>query len=219
MRIVPIINTQTEATNIVAQKEQHSNSSFKGLSSRYLSRELKKSFVEGNNIQKIKSFILSIFKKRSNPIEIPMVEEALTAFFLGLQREKDFFEELARKKANHEYISTNEQNNANILQKLEQMKVIKPEAPWESPRLVNGKLTDGAYKDIIEKIKTAPSYNLSNYDKKDLINTLARSNYHTEDIIYGLNFQGSELKGSSETISEHSDSIIDGILDFLDDLF
>jgi len=99
------------------------------------------------------------------------------------------------------------------------MKVIKPEAPWESPRLVNGKLTDGAYKDIIEKIKTAPSYNLSNYDKKDLINTLARSNYHTEDIIYGLNFQGSELKGSSETISEHSDSIIDGILDFLDDLF
>jgi len=100
MRINPIINTQTEATNIVAQKGQRSNSSFKGLSSRYLSRELKKSFVEGNNIQKIKSFILSIFKKRSNPIEIPMVEEALTAFFLGLQREKDFFEELARKKAN-----------------------------------------------------------------------------------------------------------------------
>ena len=152
----------------------------------------------------------------------PVVESALVAFFMGLQNEKDFFKEIAEKKLNNEFILSNQLNNADILIKLESKGVIKEQAPWESPRFNNGILTGKAYRDIVEDVKNAPKYLLNNDEKKDILNSLARSNYHNEDIIYGsLNFQGhtNSALDSTDSATEHDGSLLDAILDFLDDLF
>ena len=76
--------------------------------------------------------------------------------------------------------------------------------------------------DIVEKVKNAPTYILNNNEKKDILNKLAQSNYHNEDIIYGsLNFQGhtDSTLDNTDLAPEHDESLLDAFLDFLDDLF
>lgn len=157
------------------------------------------------------------FKRQEN---IPEVKEALLAFFNGLQTEKEFFKELAEKKVNGDYIMSNQQNIANIITRLENKGVIKGEAPWESPRFYNGVLRDDAYKNIRESVEAAPSYKLSNIEKKDILNSLAKNNYHNEDIIYDFTFKGQDESSDIPDVNDDADeSILDDILDFLDDLF
>ena len=199
-------------------------------------------FQGGMHLGKIKPIIQQTLVKQSYDLEnlikkiisklsrtkslkkqnLPIVENAIIAFFKGLQDEKDFFKEIAEKKLNNEFILSKQLNNADILIKLESKRVIKEQAPWEAPRFNNGILTNRAYSDIVEKVKNAPTYILNNNEKKDILNKLAQSNYHNEDIIYGsLNFQGhtDSTLDNTDLAPEHDESLLDAFLDFLDDLF
>ena len=115
--------------------------------------------------------------------------------------------------------------NAEVIQKLENLKVIKPQLPWEPPRFKDGILIDKEYESIVAQVKSAPSYILSDPAKKDILNKLAKSNYHENDIILiDVSFRGQDTKfeNSNNTSSfddDDKEGLWDKLLDFLDDLF
>ncbi len=163
--------------------------------------------------------------------QLPVVETALVAYFMGLQRESDFFKEMTERSLKNEYITPGQKTTARILQELENKKVIQTERAWDAPRFDDGILTDRAYHDIIQKVKSAPPYLLNDVQKKEIINSLASSNYHSEDIILSnISFKGNiddttasvntEDVASADDVADIDDGgILDAILDFLDDLF
>lgn len=186
-----------------------------------------------SKILNFKNFIKSIINKINiNPKQLPVVESALLAYFIGLQKESDFYKEITERDLKNEYVTSGQKKTASILQELEAKQVIKPEQAYESPRFYNGVLTDNAYNDIIQKVKDAPAYLLNDYQKKEIINSLASSNYHSEDIILSnVHFKGNIDRTSSNVNIDNMDSreditdidddgsILDAVLDFLDDLF
>ena len=164
--------------------------------------------------------------------QLPVMETALVAYFLGVQREDDFFKEMTERSLKNEYITPGQKTTARILQELENKKVIQAERAWDAPRFDDGILTDRAYHDIIQKVKNVPSYLLNDVQKKEIINSLASSNYHSEDIILSnISFKGNidetmtsiniEDEVGVDDVAEIDDDegILDAILDFLDDLF
>lgn len=185
------------------------------------------SITEKYNIKVLLNKVMQILKPSEK--ELPVVSSAMVLFFMGLQKEEEFKKELIERTLKNEYISPNISNIAKVLTELENKRIIKPEYPYDPPRFHNGILTEGAYRDIIEKVKGAPSYLLNDMQKRDIINSLAKSNYHSEDIIYSdVSFGGinndsdiDEISGLDDVGADIDDDggIIDAILDFLDDLF
>ena len=181
------------------------------------------------NIKVLLNKVMQILKPSEK--ELPVVSSAMVLFFMGLQIEDEFKKELMERTLKNEYISPNSSNIAKVLTELENKRIIKPEYPYDAPRFCNGILTQNAYDDIIEKVKGAPSYLLNDMQKRDIINSLAKSNYHSEDIIYSdVSFGGinndvdvdvDEISGLDDVGADIDDDggIIDAILDFLDDLF
>ena len=215
------------SVNYASNVKTNKNVTFKGRIPLSKSKPLIQQSLEKQSFN-LNNFINKIISKLSRTKslkkqEIPVVESAIVAFFTGLQDESDFFKEIAEKRLSGEYIMNNQLKNADILATLESKRVIKEQASWEAPRFNNGVLTDTAYNDIVDKVKKAPSYILSNNDKKEILNELARNNYHSEDIIYSsLNFQGhsdNSTLDNTDLTPEQDESLWDAFLDFLDDLF
>ena len=168
---------------------------------------------------------LNYKRKFTEKSEVPSVKEPIVAFFEGLQNEADFLKEVANKKLNNEYVNYRQLVNAEVIQKLENLKVIKPQLPWEPPRFKDGVLMDKEYENIVAKVKSAPLSILSDPEKKDILNKLAKSNFHENDIILGnVSFHGQGPKfenSSSSSLLDYDDKdgLLDKLLDFLDDLF
>lgn len=183
------------------------------------------------NLKPILNRILNLFKKSKN---IPQTQKAILLYFSGLQTKKEFFEEYYKKVANGEYIDSNITNTANLVKSLDSNSVTKS---WEFPdykvMFNSGTLTEAAYQELRQKIKDAPYYKLSDIQKRDILNALARNNYHSGDISYDLNFKGTsspiaeniedvedtENTDIVEEIVDKCHDILDTILEFLDDLF
>lgn len=169
-----------------------------------------------NLLNKILNFCKSREKK------LPIIDKAyLSNILSGLQNENEFYADVAKHNIKGNYVSSDTRTIAEVIKKLESKNVIEAQKSWESPRFLNGTLVDSHYEDIIAKIKAAPNYILNNYEKKDFINTLARSTHHNDDIIFGeITFKGDDaITEHVDSATEHCDSILDTILDFLDDLF
>lgn len=180
----------------------------------------------------LKDFVIKILGKNKKAIQegTITVNSLLIACFLGFQSEKDFFAEIGQHEINGDYVAPNQSVIARIVSDLERKKVINPEAPYDSPRFYNGLLSDTAYEDILQKVKDAPSYVLNDMEKKSIINSLAKSNYHNEDIIWGndVSFRGNTSEDPTDTVNDtdvdvdnvdDDGSILYAILDFFDDLF
>ena len=224
MKIEPNQSVVIPLTNNLVQNNG-AQPIFKGISCRLIKQEidtfvlLNKGKAETVNIKNAADNILQkIGLKRD--LSVPEVKNKLIAeVFEGLQNEKDFFNDYAKSG----YKSQNIRNNAKLISSLEDKKIIKEQMPWESPRFENGQLSDSAYKDIRQKIIDAPSWKMSDYEKKEALNSLARDNGHSGDIIYGNpSFYGQSVEHSniSEYVDEDThEGFLETILDILDDLF
>ena len=120
---------------------------------------------------------------------VPETSVPLVAYFNGLQTKAEYLKEYAEKKLNGTYMTDREIKNAEMLLKLDEMQLRSERIPDYQVLFNNGTLIDRRYEEIRETVKSLPGYKLNDYGKRDFLNNLARSNYHSNDVSYDLNFK------------------------------
>ena len=154
------------------------------------------------NTVKISGKVNSRLGKKLSVVDAPML------LYL-IQRENDFKKFITDSWAKNRYVMPEQKTTYEIINTLEEKKIILPERAWETPRFHSNILTDEAYKDIVDKV--AASNLLTKPQKEIYINKLANSNYKTYKPTV---FKGSDIP--SEEALMNSDMATDSGLDLID---
>lgn len=179
-----------------------------------------------NSFNNIMASLKNLFTRSK---KLPVVANPVLLYFTGLQTKREFFDEYNKKLLTGEYINPDVTETVRIVRNLEGKNIINSlNFPDYEVMVSDGLLTNTAYYSIRDFVKNAAYGRLADSQKLDILNKLAKCSYHNEDVSYSLNFTG---RGHAETIeatdndvdidvSDSDDgSLLDAILDFIDDLF
>lgn len=143
--------------------------------------------------------ILPICSKKNiyyNKNLLPISKSPILCYML--RNENEVREGFSKSIINNEYVAPELKNNLSILSELERKKIIQPQQPYEPPRFVDNYLTDGAYNDIVQKVKGSSI--LTSYQKDLYLNKLAVNNYKQNS----TSFKGTEEEILSNSALESS---------------
>lgn len=234
MNISPI-STNNFSTKFVSDNAKRSSDvadiAFKANSKMVI--EKSKTLAKSKSIQNCFNDIIvslkNIKKFFSKSKELQVVANPVLLYFTGLQTKREFLDEYNKKLLTGEYINPDVTETVRIVRNLEGKNIINSlNFPDYEVMVSDGLLTNTAYYTIRDFVNNASYGKLADSQKLDILNKLARCSYHTEDVSYSLNFTGSshaETMVSTDNdvdigIADSDDgSLLDAILDFIDDLF
>ncbi len=231
MNISPI-STNNFSTKFVSDSTKRSsdevNVVFKANSKVVIekSKNLTKNKSIQNSFNNIMAKLKNLFSKSK---KLPVVANPILLYFAGLQTKREFFDEYNKKLLTGEYINPDVIETVRIIRNLEGKNIINSlNFPDYEVMVDGGLLTNTAYYTIRDFVNNAGYGKLADSQKLDILNRLARCSYHNEDVSYSLNFTGrchSDTIESADNdvdidVSDSDDgSLLDAILDFIDDLF